>query len=73
MRELVGEARMLELVSKEMAAYVSDSIRAGRLNDQAAALVRLFKGIGPEPDRDAGLRGGRPGRGGLDRRHGSVR
>jgi alkylation response protein AidB-like acyl-CoA dehydrogenase len=44
-RDLVGEARMLELVSKEMAAYVSDSIRAGRLNDQAAALVRLFKGM----------------------------
>ena len=44
-RELVGEARMLELVTREMSTYVSDSIRAGRLNDQAAALVRLFKGI----------------------------
>jgi alkylation response protein AidB-like acyl-CoA dehydrogenase len=44
-RDLVGEARMLELVTKEMSTYVSDSIRAGRLNDQAAALVRLFKGI----------------------------
>ena len=44
-RELVGEARMLELVTKEMSTYVSESIRAGRLNDQAAALVRLFKGI----------------------------
>lgn len=44
-REMVGEARMLELVTKKMSTYVSDSIRAGRLNDQAAALVRLFKGI----------------------------
>ena len=44
-RELVGEARMLELVTREMSSYVSESIRAGRLNDQAAALVRLFKGI----------------------------
>jgi alkylation response protein AidB-like acyl-CoA dehydrogenase len=43
-RELVGEARMLELVTQEMSGYVSESIRAGRLNDQAAALVRLFKG-----------------------------
>ena len=43
-RDLVGEARMLELVSKEMSTYVSDSIQSGRLNDQAAALVRLFKG-----------------------------
>jgi len=44
-REMVGEARMLELVSKEMSAYVSESIAGGRLNDQAAALVRLFKGM----------------------------
>jgi alkylation response protein AidB-like acyl-CoA dehydrogenase len=35
---------MLELVTKEMSAYVSDSIRSDRLSDQAAALVRLFKG-----------------------------
>ena len=36
---------MLELVTQEMSSYVSDSIRDGRLNDQGAALVRLFKGI----------------------------
>jgi alkylation response protein AidB-like acyl-CoA dehydrogenase len=43
-RELVGEARMLELVGNELNARVSESIRAGRLSDQAAAIVRLFKG-----------------------------
>lgn len=42
-RDLVGEARMLELVSKELAARVTESMRAGRLSDQAAAIVRLFK------------------------------
>jgi alkylation response protein AidB-like acyl-CoA dehydrogenase len=44
MRDLVGEARMLELVSNEVAKHVTESIRTGRLSDQAAAIVRLFKG-----------------------------
>jgi alkylation response protein AidB-like acyl-CoA dehydrogenase len=43
-RDMVGEARMLELVGDLLAKRVSDSITSGRLNDQAAALVRLFKG-----------------------------
>jgi len=42
-RELLGEARMLELVSTELSQHVSDHIRTGALSDQAAALVRLFK------------------------------
>ncbi len=42
-RDLVGEARMLELVSAELSLHVSDHIRTGALSDQAAALVRLFK------------------------------
>jgi alkylation response protein AidB-like acyl-CoA dehydrogenase len=44
-RELVGEARTLELVATEMGKHVTESIRSGRLSDQAAALVRLFKGM----------------------------
>jgi len=43
-RELVGEARMLELVTNEVSQHVGESIRSGRLNEQAAAIVRLFKG-----------------------------
>ena len=43
-RELVGEARVLEIVGDAMATRVPESIRSGRLSDQAAALVRLFKG-----------------------------
>ena len=42
-RDLVGEARMLELVSIELSKHVSDHIRTGALSDQAAAIVRLFK------------------------------
>jgi alkylation response protein AidB-like acyl-CoA dehydrogenase len=43
-REMVGEARMLELVGDALNARVTDRIRLGQLSDQAAALVRLFKG-----------------------------
>ena len=64
----IGEARMLELVVNQLAERVSEGIRSGRLYDQAAGLVRLFKGIVQYPHRHAGLRsGGRLGRG-LGRR-----
>jgi alkylation response protein AidB-like acyl-CoA dehydrogenase len=43
-RELVGEARMLELVGQELNKRVNERIGVGSLSDQAAALVRLFKG-----------------------------
>ena len=42
-RDLIGEARMLELTSQVVSEHVSDHIRSGALSDQAAALVRLFK------------------------------
>jgi alkylation response protein AidB-like acyl-CoA dehydrogenase len=44
MRDRIGEARMMELVADELGKHVNESIRAGRLSDQAAAIVRLFKG-----------------------------
>jgi alkylation response protein AidB-like acyl-CoA dehydrogenase len=43
-RDKVGEARMLELVGKALGSRVTDSIRLRRRSDQAAAIVRLFKG-----------------------------
>jgi alkylation response protein AidB-like acyl-CoA dehydrogenase len=43
-RELVGEARMLELVGDELLKRVTESMRSGRLSDQAAAIGRLFRG-----------------------------
>jgi alkylation response protein AidB-like acyl-CoA dehydrogenase len=42
-RDLVGEARMLELVSEEMSTRVAERMTRGQLSDQAAALVRLGK------------------------------
>jgi alkylation response protein AidB-like acyl-CoA dehydrogenase len=43
-RDSIGEARMLELVVSQLAERVADGIRSGRMSDQAAGLVRLFKG-----------------------------
>ncbi len=43
-RDLVGEARMLELVGQELMKRVSETIRSGRISDQVAAVGRLFKG-----------------------------
>jgi alkylation response protein AidB-like acyl-CoA dehydrogenase len=43
-RQNIGEARMLELVVGQLAERVSEGIRSDRLSDQAAGLVRLFKG-----------------------------
>jgi alkylation response protein AidB-like acyl-CoA dehydrogenase len=43
-RDNIGEARMLELVVNQLAERVAEGIRSGRTSDQAAGLVRLFKG-----------------------------
>jgi alkylation response protein AidB-like acyl-CoA dehydrogenase len=43
-RDMVGEARMLEVVGQELLKRVSETIRSGRLSDQVAAVGRLFKG-----------------------------
>ena len=66
-RDLVGEARMLELVSGEMSTRVEPRASEGPTIDQAAALVRLFKGIAQNRIVHAGLRGGGRRGGGLDR------
>ncbi|HEX3796839.1 MAG TPA: acyl-CoA dehydrogenase family protein [Acidimicrobiales bacterium] len=44
MRELVGEARMIELVNEALSERIRDSIKHGKWTEQAAAMVRLFKG-----------------------------
>jgi alkylation response protein AidB-like acyl-CoA dehydrogenase len=43
-RQNIGEARMLELVVSQLAERVAEGIRSDRMTDQAAGLVRLFKG-----------------------------
>jgi alkylation response protein AidB-like acyl-CoA dehydrogenase len=44
-RDLVGEARMLEVVSTELQRRVLHGVAAGRMSDQSAAIVRLFSGV----------------------------
>ncbi len=43
-RELVGEARMIEVVNELLSERIREAIKAGKRSDQAAAIVRLFKG-----------------------------
>ena len=67
-REMVGEARMLELVGKEIGEAGEREHPRGPLSDQAAALVRLFKGIGPgRGSCTLAFEVGGPGGRGLDR------
>ena len=54
-QEMVGEARMLELVSDAVGRRINESIAAGKLSDQAAAIVRLFKGSSQERIRTLGF------------------
>jgi alkylation response protein AidB-like acyl-CoA dehydrogenase len=41
-QELIGEARMLDLVRDELAPRIVDGIASGHIPDPAAAIVRLF-------------------------------
>jgi alkylation response protein AidB-like acyl-CoA dehydrogenase len=44
-RDLIGEARTLELVGEHLNRRVAQSIATGALSDQAAAVGRLFGGV----------------------------
>jgi alkylation response protein AidB-like acyl-CoA dehydrogenase len=44
-QELVGEARMLDVVSELLNERIGRGIASGLVNDQAAAIARLFKGV----------------------------
>lgn len=44
-RELVGEARMLELVGSKLQERILEGVRSGRLPEQSAAIGRLFNGV----------------------------
>jgi alkylation response protein AidB-like acyl-CoA dehydrogenase len=54
-QEMIGEARMLELVGETVGQRINESIAAGTLSDQAAAIVRLFKGSAQERVRTLGF------------------
>jgi alkylation response protein AidB-like acyl-CoA dehydrogenase len=44
-RDLVGQARVLEVVGRELLRRVSDGIATGAMPDQSAAIGRLFEGV----------------------------
>jgi alkylation response protein AidB-like acyl-CoA dehydrogenase len=44
-RDLVGEARMLDIAQVELQHRVNQGIAAGLMSDQSAAVVRLFSGV----------------------------
>jgi alkylation response protein AidB-like acyl-CoA dehydrogenase len=44
-RELIGEAHMLDLVGDALQGRIGKAIRTGLVSDQAAAVPRLFKGV----------------------------
>ncbi|MGH9018942.1 MAG: acyl-CoA dehydrogenase family protein, partial [Acidimicrobiales bacterium] len=44
-QELVGEARMLDVVGGYLEERIGRGIRSGAISDQSAAIARLFKGV----------------------------
>jgi alkylation response protein AidB-like acyl-CoA dehydrogenase len=44
-RDLIGEARALTLVRQQLPKRLEEAIKAGAINDQAAAIARLFGGM----------------------------
>ena len=44
-RNLVGEARMLEIVDRELRRRIGEGITTGAMPDQSAAIGRLFSGV----------------------------
>jgi alkylation response protein AidB-like acyl-CoA dehydrogenase len=44
-RELVGEARMLELAGEELQRRLGEGLSSGVITDQSAAIGRLFSGV----------------------------
>jgi alkylation response protein AidB-like acyl-CoA dehydrogenase len=43
--DLVGEARVLQVVSSHLQQRIGQAVRTGRISDQGAAIVRLFMGV----------------------------
>ncbi len=66
-RDMVGEARMLELVSQEMSTRVAERMTRGQPDRPSRRARAARQGAGADQDRHAGPRGRGGGRGGLDR------
>jgi alkylation response protein AidB-like acyl-CoA dehydrogenase len=44
-RDLIGEARMMDLVERELQRRIGEGLVSGKLADQSAAIGRLFSGV----------------------------
>jgi alkylation response protein AidB-like acyl-CoA dehydrogenase len=44
-RDLIGEARVLDIVGEHLQERIGAGVRSGRMSDQVAAIARLFKGV----------------------------
>jgi alkylation response protein AidB-like acyl-CoA dehydrogenase len=44
-RDLIGEARMLDVVGEQLQQRITQGVMTGRMSDQSAAIARLFGGI----------------------------
>ena len=44
-RDLIGEARMLEVVGQKLQQRIAAGVGSGRISDQGAAIARLFLGV----------------------------
>jgi alkylation response protein AidB-like acyl-CoA dehydrogenase len=44
-RDLIGEARVLDVVGEELQQRIAAGVRSGAMSDQAAGIARLFKGV----------------------------
>jgi alkylation response protein AidB-like acyl-CoA dehydrogenase len=44
-RDLIGEARMLQLVGEQLQRRLGEGLRSGTIADQSAAIGRLFSGV----------------------------
>jgi len=54
-RDLIGEARVLETVGKKLQQRVGVGVRTGYLSDQGAAVARLFIGVASARTRTIGF------------------
>ncbi len=44
-RDLIGEARVLDIAGRELQQRIAQGVRSGRISDQGAAIARLFGGV----------------------------
>src|SRR5579875_3648483 len=54
-RDLIGEARMLEVVGQRLQQRIAEAVGSGQMSDQGAAVARLFLGVSSARTRTIGF------------------